>query len=641
MAYRANPFLERRSEETNTPDQEFVRFFSPKILERLPDDVFKGGVHVFRSPPGAGKTTLFRAFSPTALRAFWHAKKSPDMSETFQRLAEEGIIDELAGPQLLGVMLSCASGYADLPPGALYTDEGIFRALVNCRVVLRALRSVAVLVDATDADFKEITLEYGSRAQDLKRIPLMSSALELLTWAEERERTVYEELDSFAESKVTEWPSDVRFEGLLWLQEVKFKFKGRQIGERRLLMIDDMHKLKRRQREMLIEEMVEFRPAIPVWLAERNVALGNELLSQGARSGRDLHEVDLGELWGTGGSRQTVFQGFAQNILERRLSQQIAVPQAAFSQYLASVIQAEDVRDKLISGIETALDAIAPYRTNAQYSGWILSVDKYAENKTVESFQEILLILIRIARYEGKRQGSLLLGPLSTEELEEKDSSKDEGAADIFMHEFANVPYYYGFDRLCAMATHNAEELLALAAVLYEGIKARQVLRKDPALSTIEQDRLLFDAAKKKLAFIPKTHSAGSQAQKMIDGIGKFCRSRTFEPNAPYAPGVTGVRLSNSRMRTLEMGSSEHKKEFATLQKVLSECVAENLLVKKMSAASTSREAGTVFYLNRTLCAAFGLPMGTGGWQDVTIDEMMRWMLQGPSNTKQAKLAIT
>src|SRR3954466_7345294 len=107
MPYRANPFLERMSEST-TSDQDFVRLFSPKILERLPEDTLGGGVHIFRSSPGGGKTTLLRAFTPAALRAFWNARRVPEMSESYQRLSARGILDEHAGPQILGVLLSCA-----------------------------------------------------------------------------------------------------------------------------------------------------------------------------------------------------------------------------------------------------------------------------------------------------------------------------------------------------------------------------------------------------------------------------------------------------------------------------------------------------------------------------------------------------
>src|SRR5580700_11294656 len=125
MAYRANPFLDRMSERT-TSDQEFVRLFSPKILERLADDAFEGAVHIFRSPPGGGKTTLLRAFTPMALKAFWNARRSPDMSESHKTLLARGVLDEHEGPRLLGVLLSCASGYADLPPGAALAQEGLF-----------------------------------------------------------------------------------------------------------------------------------------------------------------------------------------------------------------------------------------------------------------------------------------------------------------------------------------------------------------------------------------------------------------------------------------------------------------------------------------------------------------------------------
>src|SRR5580692_7088150 len=116
MPYRANPFLERMSERTS--DQEFVRLFSPKILERLEEDAFEGAVHMFRSPPGGGKTTLLRAFTPSALRAFWNTRGVQEMNESYQRLVAFQILREPDGPQVLGAFLSCASGYADLPPGA-------------------------------------------------------------------------------------------------------------------------------------------------------------------------------------------------------------------------------------------------------------------------------------------------------------------------------------------------------------------------------------------------------------------------------------------------------------------------------------------------------------------------------------------
>lgn len=639
MAYRANPFLERMSERT-TSDQEFVRLFSPKILERLPDDVFRAAVYMFRSPPGGGKTTLLRAFTPTALRAFWHARKSPDMGEAFQRLVARGVLDESDGPQMLGVMLSCASGYADLPAGASFTQEGLFRALLDCRIVLRALRNLASLIGLGSAEqLESIRLDYDDEAKDLKSIPLASTTGELVRWAEQRERGVYAQLDSIARPNDEGLPAHVRFEGVLWLQGVKFMRDGKIIAPQRLLMIDDLHKLRRKQREMLIEEMTDLRPSIPVWLAERSIALGTELMAQGAREGRDLREFSLAELWNAGRG-QHQFSSYAQNILDRRLDRQSAIPSGSFGQYLRAEFQAEEMTEQVARGIALFRDETQRYRSNRQYAEWFERADRQAENASVDASRELYATRILIVRNEGKRQMTLGLGPLPAEELEDRDSSQVQGAAEIFMHHELNIPYYFGIERLCLMATNNVEELLRLASALYEGLQAKQVLRKELVISPSEQEKLLKDTAKRKRDFIPNTHTEGTRAQRLLDAIGAYCRQRTFLPNAPYAPGVTGVRLTHAELVKLRSIDGPFADTRKTLHKVLSECVAENLLVSRPSAASTSREGGTVFYLNRCLCAHCGLPLQMGGWQDVKIEDVIAWMEHGPMASRSMRLEI-
>src|SRR6185369_12381813 len=179
MAYRANPFLDRMSERT-TSDQEFVRLFSPKILERLAEDAFEGALHIFRSPPGGGKTTLLRAFTPSALRAFWNARRAPDMNEATQNLVAHQVLNEISGPEVLGVLLSCASGYADLPPGAALDREGLFRGLLDCRIVLRTLRSLATFLGySSPQQLDSVTLEFDLPPNELKSIPTQGTASEL------------------------------------------------------------------------------------------------------------------------------------------------------------------------------------------------------------------------------------------------------------------------------------------------------------------------------------------------------------------------------------------------------------------------------------------------------------------------------
>jgi len=638
MAYSANPFLGRMSDGT-TSDQEFVHLFSPKILDRLAEEAFECAVHIFHSPPGGGKTTLLRAFTPAALRAFWHARRVPERNESYQRLLARQVMHEQDGPQMLGVLLSCASGYADLPAGATMAQEGLFRALLDCRIVLRALRSLATLLGfSSNEQLDSIKLEYDEIADDLKSIPVSASAAELVRWAEQRERSVYAELDSLSNVGREAMPAHVRFEGVLWLQSVRFVLDGKVVAPKRLLMIDDVQKLRRKQRRVLIEELTEMRLAVPVWLAERSIALGEGLLSQGTREGRDIRQYSLEEIW-SGPRGQYQFSTFAQSILDRRLEVQSAIPSVAFSQYLRNELQLDDSRLEVVKGIKLFREETERLSANPRYSEWLERAERCMAEVSLESLQELFVTRILLARDEFKRQLTLELAPLPAEELEQRDSSQVQAAAEVFIKEELKLPYYFGFERLCVMATSNVEELLSLAASLYEGLKAKQVLRKpELLLSPLEQERLLKDAAKRKRDFIPKNHTEGTRAQRLLDAIGAYCRERTFLPNAPYAPGVTGVRLSQSELSRLLESDRPPTEPVGTLKRVLSECVAENLLVARPSMPSTSREGGTIFYLNRTLCVHYGLPLQMGGWQDVGSGELIEWMERGRGPTRRKLL---
>ncbi len=176
-----------------------------------------------------------------------------------------------------------------------------------------------------------------------------------------------------------------------------------------------------------------------------------------------------------------------------------------------------------------------------------------------------------------------------------------------------------------------------MAAARYNGIMAKQVLRtRHHELSPDEQEKILCDVAARRLRFVPKQHTEGTRAQKLITSIGGYCRSRTFLPNAPYSPGVTGVRLSQLELEKLQGRTRPLGDQGDLLKRVLSECIAENLLVLRPSSASITRDAGSILYLSRTLCANFGLPLQMGGWQDVTCTDLIEWMLRGWKPKHQA-----
>src|SRR5437016_9352218 len=147
------------------------------------------------------------------------------------------------------------------------------------------------------------------------------------------------------------------------------------------------------------------------------------------------------------------------NVLDRRVGAQSEIPSVGFSQYLRSSVQQDDVRDQIVKGFGVFRNGISRYKPNPRYTEWIAHAEKNLTDPTVESLRELFTTRILLARDELKRQMSLELAPLSREELDERDSSQVQAAAELFLHEELRIPHYYGIERLCILATNNVEEL--------------------------------------------------------------------------------------------------------------------------------------------------------------------------------------
>ena len=105
-----NPFRLRAAEAIEN-DVTFLKLFGPGMLDLLGNDAHLWDKpQLIRSAPGAGKTTLLRLFTPAALVNLHAFKGNDDLKELYQRMATLGVIND-AGPQLLGVFLSCARNY--------------------------------------------------------------------------------------------------------------------------------------------------------------------------------------------------------------------------------------------------------------------------------------------------------------------------------------------------------------------------------------------------------------------------------------------------------------------------------------------------------------------------------------------------
>jgi hypothetical protein len=64
-----------------------------------------------------------------------------------------------------------------------------------------------------------------------------------------------------------------------------------------------------------------------------------------------------------------------------------------------------------------------------------------------------------------------------------------------------------------------------------------------------------------------------------------------------------------------------------TLLRALAGAIGHNLLGAELN-RSVKNNQWMVLYLNRMLCARFGLPIGYGGFRERSLEEMCKWMAE-------------
>jgi hypothetical protein len=213
--------------------------------------------------------------------------------------------------------------------------------------------------------------------------------------------------------------------------------------------------------------------------------------------------------------------------------------------------------------------------------------------------------------------------------LESRPSSGLKQAAERFVCTDLRLPYFYGIERVVRLSSYNVEEFLQICTVLYEHIHAQRITRRGAGpveVSARVQHDALKKLAEKRFGELPRLFALGPQAQRLVEGIGQMCRERTYEPNAPYAPGVTGIGLNSQDKQTLVQAARngpEHP--YFELASAISSCVAQNLFEVRENLKQDNK-TWVVLYLNRIFCVKYDLVYHTGGWQRVSLRRLQDWM---------------
>lgn len=618
-----NPFRIRASQRT-VNDEQFIRLFGAGALDVI-DEISNpfGGLVILRSAPGGGKTSFLRLMTPNPLRLATKFHEDPYSRPTYDALRNKGAIKE-DGPAVLGVMSRITPEYRDLDD--FDRGLGMFRALLNSRIVIATLRAILERSNRNYPDDLH-TVEVDWKPEVEITIPAKATGKELYDWAAKIEQVFYGRLDDLGEGNGFEGHS--RLDALAWFSTSNFRDANGKVTAKRLLMLDDLQLLSHQQRNSLMTLLTNERAKCGIWVAERLEALNyQEILSEGVLRQRDYEEViQLENRWAR---RQKAYSKFVSQIADLRARQADGFEDRDFFNLLSESDESADWSRVYQDACETIRERIETRtKNNPRYSKWINDVTLEAGNSHDRALQwrttEIL-----IERDLAKDQRSFNFSVLSTDDYSLKNSSEIRNAAGHFLRKELKAPIYFGKAQLSAISSWNVDQYVDVAGDVFEEISAKITgLRATPsALSTERQHQIIKIAAKKRWNGMPRRLPHGYDARRFLEAAGKYCHQQTFRPTAPYAPGVTGFAITmEDRAKLIEWTENGHS-YFRKLRDVLASLVANNEVEPRLDHRNKGKEY-VVFYLNRLLCVHFDLPIGYGGWREKSLQEMLQWLERG------------
>lgn len=633
MRSYTNPFRARTSEQlTQHGLGRFLRTFSADALDLLPDDLWNVPV-LIRSAPGAGKTSLLRAISAEAVGAL--TARPGAHEELARHLKSLGALDEDGQPQILGFRVPLVRDYRsviDLEPDPGAAKRAFLR-LLDARIVSAFVRAVEALVAVEEGSVLERafveTDATGAAALERLGGPALTG---MATWARRAETEILDRLDAVL-------PQSEGIGGHAGLYSLRalsgsvLTVMGQESSLRPVILFDDGQELAPSQRDLLLDALHDRELRLGRWYTERYSAMEPEdLVGDGEprRSNSPVRlEIEARRMGAVTrrGTRTRRFEKLLADIADRRatpLLREYDNEDRSFVELLDAddgadlLPRADQATAKIKARLESTVDEFS------RYHSWFQEADALEPIERALRWREIEIL---VTREQGRAEIALFDLPLTDQERKERSGSNIREAAELWLRREFGIPYYYGAQRLGKLSAENIEQYLNLSAHVFDEMLAGISLRQGAVVSRLRQDAAFSAASDQFWTEIPERRVGGRAIQQLLRHIAKLCRSETYRPTAPYAPGVTGTALSmRDRARLLDPAVRSRIQGAPELFEALYGAIGHNLLRAETDRA-VKNDFWMVLYLNRLTCVRYGLPLGYGGFREKSLEEMSAWML--------------
>jgi len=634
-----NPFRVRASEQQRDTHT-FLRHFGSGVLDLLPETIWDRPL-VLRSAPGGGKTSLLRLFTAESL-ATVHERRE-DLADLHARLVQLGALTE-DGPAVLGILLPLDADYRALLDTGLPEESArrLFFRLLDMRIVVAAVRAalgVAARPFPQDAGSVEFVVREEARAPDdlAQRFGGLAGD-RILERARDVEERTLEILDAL-------YPVDVapstRGHGDLYslrlLASADILVDGRVLNRRPLLLLDDGHDLGPSQRRALLERLWARNLTVPRWYAERLEALSDQDVLQGDIEGRDHEMLELESAAGSRGRRFESTLLDVGNLRGVRKLEQYAASETTFFELLDFDEDAllDDRQQEILRVTRAQVAELAG--DDRRYAPLLREADGLTGYRGAVRLRELQVLIERDSRRATRELFDL---ELSSDELDRLGDSSTRAAAKLFLAAEFNLTYYAGPPTVAGLGSRNIEQFLTLCADLFEEMLAEITLGHRPAIAPGRQHRILVDASHGFWHELPRRVPHGRDVQRLLERIAEIAKRETYRPNAPYAPGVTGIALTMSeRDRLLDEDWRARTPGAERLFRTMAAAISHNVLSADPD-KSVKGDRHLVLYLNRLLCPRFGLPLQRSGFSHQRLPAVLDWLGDQPEASRQLDLSI-
>lgn len=610
----------------------FHKLFGYQLIDLLED--YKGTLwdrlQIFRAAPGGGKTSIMRLFSNESLSLIYANRELPEYGPLLNVVKALGALNK-NGPAIMGIRLSCRFNYAQIEDMKIEValKDRIFWTLINTRALLGILQTMNyhsgmnVPQNLDEVDFS-ISQEFQGA---FKTLFGEGNGQIVYNNASKLETMMCTAINRINQPDLSGMPTVGN--ALIWsaLDRNSLLINGRSLEKKILIMLDDLQYLAPRQRNLLITELQEVYPTAR-WVAERYQAIdSDEVIQVGSNERRDyvIHRL---EDWAVNSKNK--FYKLLEYTANKRLQSSSIIDVFEFESLVPDMALSEShISKSCVSEMKRRLERIT--QKENRFKSWVSSLEKLDENnyETAVKWRALEILMIR----KQKRDYTLFPNEeLPYEEMDKMDSSGVQNAARLFLSKEFGLPYYSGYHCLKVLSSGNVEQFLQLCGGEFSEVMATATLRrsKHPTIANERQQAIIKEIAQKRIDQIPRKMQSGNKIKNLVFNAAYMAQKRTYEPSAPYAPGVSGFGISALDVQRLSDRSFlKENPKYKLVSEVLKNAIANNVFEVRPKQHCKGQE-WMVLYLNRLFCAYFWLPIEYGGWKEQKFDTIYSWVIAAP-----------